>query len=535
MVTETKILAPVQQMLEELHTQYANVNEGEVASYIPELTRANRDHFGIAVVTLDGHTYTVGECDVPFTIQSISKPFVYGLALEDRGESYVLQRVGLEPTGDAFNAISLDPESGRPSNPMINAGAIATAGMISGDEGDPLDRMLEMFARYAGHELVIDEAVYRSESETGHRNRAIGHLLRNFEILTDDPEGALDLYFRQCSITVTCRDLAMMAATLANHGVNPLTGVQAIDARYVNNVLSIMGTCGMYNYAGEWIYRVGMPAKSGVSGGVMASLAGQVGVGVYSPRLDARGNSVRGVLVCDSLSRVYSLNMLNVPNVSADTIRLNCDATQVASKRQRSPEQRSILDEHGSRIRVYELQGQLNFASVERFSRDVVSRAAEVDYFAIDFKMPARIDHGATELFCDLLTSLLDAGKMIAISDAEHLPGLAERVEGMAMTRVGLDLGENLDRAIEWCEDRLLEAEGASSYRVTAYRAAAGSIARSARPVRELFDARGRAGLQELPGVGERISSTIAEILITGGMSQPARPRGSTQLELELV
>jgi glutaminase len=230
----------------------------------------------------------------------------------------------------------------------------------------------------------------------------------------------------------------------------------------VSSVLSIMGTCGMYNYAGEWIYRVGMPAKSGVSGGVLASLAGQLGIGVFSPRLDDRGNTVRGVLVCDSLSRAYSLNMLNVPNISRETVRACYDATEVPSKRARSADEATALAAEGGRIRVYELQGQLNFASVERFSRDAVARAPATDLYVIDFKRAARIDTGAIELFSDLMDSLLTAGKLVALSDAEHLPGLAERVDAIAMTRSGVELAENRDRAIEWCEDRLLERLGAA-------------------------------------------------------------------------
>lgn len=460
MVTGTQVLPPVQRLLQELLSQYAQVREGQVATYIPELSRADPEWFGIAVVTPDGHTYMAGDCDVEFTIQSISKPFVYGLALEDNGEEYVLTRVGLEPTGDAFNAISLDPASGRPSNPMINAGAIATAGMVKPGDSDPMTRVIEMFSRYAGRPLTVNEAVYASERDTGHRNRAIGHMLRNFDIVDGDPEAVLNRYFQQCSISVTCRDLAMMAACLANGGVNPVTGERVVSAKYVSSVLNIMGTCGMYNYAGEWIYRVGMPAKSGVSGGVLASLAGQLGIGVFSPRLDVRGNSVRGVLVCDSLSRTYSLNMQNIPNISRQTVRASYDVTEVTSKRQRSPEEAAALAAEGGRIRVYELQGQLNFASLERFSRDAVARAATADLYVIDFKLAARIDTGAIELFADLMDGLLKAGKQLALSDAEHLPGLAERADAIAMTRSGVQLAENRDRAIEWCEDVLLERLG---------------------------------------------------------------------------
>ena len=346
MTVATSIIPPVQKLLNELQERYAALDEGEVATYIPELGLADPSWFGIAIVALDGHVYTVGDCDQPFTIQSMSKPFVYGLALEDHGWDHVIEHVGLEPTGDAFNAISLDPATGRPPNPMINAGAIATTSLIKDLDGvGAMQRILDMFSRYAGRELHIDESVYRSESETGHRNRAISHLLRNFNIVEEDPERGLDLYFRQCSISVTCRDIAMMAATLANRGVNPVTGERALDSLYADSVLSIMGSCGMYNYAGEWIYRIGMPAKSGVAGGVLACLSGQLGIGVFSPRLDTRGNSVRGVRVCDDLSREYRLHIHNAPNVSRAAIRARYDVVEVRSKRQRRTREADVLQQ----------------------------------------------------------------------------------------------------------------------------------------------------------------------------------------------
>src|SRR5688572_17190052 len=294
--------SPIQEFLQELHGRHATLRDGQVATYIPELAKANPDWFGICLVTTSGHVYEAGDSQQPFTIQSISKPFVYGLALEDNTRAEVLKKISVEPTGDAFNAISLEPGTGRPRNPMINAGAIAAAGLIAGKSPQTrLRRMQEMFSLYAGEEVAIDDAIYRSESETGHRNRAIGHMLRNFDILTSDPKPSVELYFQQCSVSVTARDLGVMAATLANRGINPLTGKMAIRGEYVESVLSVMGSCGMYNFAGEWIYNVGMPAKSGVSGGIIAVLPGQLGVGVFSPPLDAHGNSVRGVHVCDRL------------------------------------------------------------------------------------------------------------------------------------------------------------------------------------------------------------------------------------------
>jgi len=452
------VSTPLERLLNELHAGYRDLDEGAVADYIPELSRADPDWFGISIVTLEGHEYSVGDTDVPFTIQSISKPFVYGQALEDNGEEFVLSKVGVEPSGDAFNAISLDPGTGVPSNPMINAGAIATAAMVKPGEIGALTRLMTTFGRYTGRAMDVDEAVYRSESETGHRNRAIGHMLRNFDIILDDPEAALDLYFRQCSISVTCRDLAVMAATLANGGVNPVTGVRAVDRRYVESILSVMGSCGMYDYAGEWIYRVGMPAKSGVSGGVLAVLPGQLGIGVFSPKLDARGNSVRGVRVCEDLSRTYSLHMLSVPNLGRSAVRVSYDATAVRSKRQRQPEAAAALSEFGTRIRVYELQGDLVFASVEAFSRQIAAAFNSFDILLIDLKHVGRIGDGGSAMMVDLLRSLLDGGKRVALSRADPVPEFVGEVTALAGARQEFALFSDKDSALEWSEDRLLES-----------------------------------------------------------------------------
>src|ERR1017187_5736347 len=212
---ELEFTSPIQDFLEELHRECAAVNDGQVATYIPELAKANPDWFGICLVTANGAVYEVGDTRQEFTIQSISKPFVYGLALEDNCREATLETVGVEPTGDAFNSISLDPGTGRPRNPMINAGAIATAGLIAGKTpASRFKRILETFSLYAGRPLRVDETVYQSESETGHRNRAIGHMLRNFDKLTGDPAPTTEIYFQQCSISVNCRDLGIMAATL---------------------------------------------------------------------------------------------------------------------------------------------------------------------------------------------------------------------------------------------------------------------------------------------------------------------------------
>lgn len=313
--------SPIDDYLERLLEDCRSLTDGEVATYIPELGRANPDWFGISVVTADGHVYSVGDVELAFTIQSISKPFVWGAALEDRGREAVLARIGVEPSGNAFNAIGVDELSNRPFNPMVNAGAIVATGLLSAGEHESEDaRLLDMFERYTGVVPTVDDAVYLSERRTGDRNRAIAYMMRGFGML-DDGEGVLDRYFRQCAVRVTCEEFALMGATLANGGVNPRSGIRAIDEESVPDVLSVMSTCGMYDYSGEWVYRVGLPAKSGVSGGVLAILPGQLAVAVYSPPLDPRGSSVRGLRVCERLSQDHSLHLLRVHSSSRQVVR----------------------------------------------------------------------------------------------------------------------------------------------------------------------------------------------------------------------
>ncbi len=301
-------------VLNDLHLKYKSLQDGRVADYIPQLAKVSPDLFGICIATVDGQVFEVGDYDYLFTIQSISKPFVYGLALEDHGRDYVRTRVGVEPTGDAFNSIiKLDERSKRPHNPLVNAGAIAMTSIIKGtDPTDKLNRLLDLFQRYTGHGIFADMSVFMSERTTGHRNRAIAHLMLNFGMIDGNVDEALDLYFQQCSLMVSCRDLAVMGATLANRGVNPLTGERAIAAEYVRDILSVMFTCGLYDYAGEWAYRVGLPAKSGVGGGLLAVVPGRFGIGVFSPPLDERGNSVRAIKVCEGIAQSFGAHIFDL-------------------------------------------------------------------------------------------------------------------------------------------------------------------------------------------------------------------------------
>jgi len=305
----------LQEVIEDLYVKYRPLNDGHVATYIPELGKANPDDFAISIVTADGRVFESGDCDRPFTIQSISKPFTFGMAIQDIGHDKVFRHVGVEPSGEPFNSIELQSGTNRPYNPMVNAGAIAVTALLYGCHGDrAFEALMARLSAASGRQLTMDEDVYSSESLTGHRNRAIAHLLLNFGMVHARAEEALDLYFKQCSILVTCRDLAIMAATLSNMGRNPLTGESVFDHGSVKDMLSIMFTCGMYDYSGHWAYQVGMPAKSGVSGGVMAVVNRQVGIATYSPRLDAHGNSVRGIGVCAELAARLGLHTFDFMN-----------------------------------------------------------------------------------------------------------------------------------------------------------------------------------------------------------------------------
>lgn len=297
-------------VLNELHLRHRDDHDGAVASYIPELAKADPDAFAIAVVTTDGEVFSVGDADLPFTLQSIANIFTYGLVLDDLGRDRVREVVGVEPTGNPFNAIVLDPRTNRPMNPMVNAGAIAVAGLVPGaDATARLNRLLDMFAAYLGHAPSVNMEMFMSERSTGDRNRSIAYLMRNFGVLRAPVEETLDLYFQACSVQVSCIGLATMAATLANGGRNPHSGRTAITLASLRDALSMMFTCGLYESSGQWVHAVGIPAKSGVGGGLLAVVPGRLGIAVYSPRLDASGNSVRGMNVCRELADALGLHL----------------------------------------------------------------------------------------------------------------------------------------------------------------------------------------------------------------------------------
>jgi glutaminase len=295
-----------------LHEKYADLDEGEPASYIPELADVDPDLFAIAGVTVDDRHIELGDSDHRFTIQSISKLMLYGLALEEHGREHVLARVGVAPTGESFNSILLDEVGNRAPNPMVNAGAIAITDLVPGEDLDArVERVRTMFGRYLGRLPEIDGAVWESERRTGNRNRAIAYLMLNQGIIEDRVEETLDLYFGQCSVLVTVDDLALIGATLANYGRHPQTGEQIVRPEVARDMLTVALTCGMYNYAGEWAYSVGTPAKSGVGGGIVGMIPGVGGVAVFSPRLDRNGNSVRGLRTFEELSEEFGMHLFD--------------------------------------------------------------------------------------------------------------------------------------------------------------------------------------------------------------------------------
>lgn len=305
----------LQEIVNSIYEKHRYNDAGTVASYIPALASADPDAFGIVITTINNNVVTAGEVDIPFSIQSVSKPFIYGLAMEEFGLEAVSQRVGTEPSGESFNAIELDPKTHLPFNPMINAGAISMTGMLYEKYGERTkDILLRLYSDLADGTIDIDQQIFESERETASRNRALAYLMQSVGVFEPPVEEKLSAYFSQCSAMVTARKLSLMAATLANIGTHPETGVVVYSPLTVRQVLSVMFTCGMYDFAGRWAADVGLPAKSGVSGCVMAVVNRQIGIGLYSPRLDEYGNSVRAIGACRDLAEELGLHAFEFTN-----------------------------------------------------------------------------------------------------------------------------------------------------------------------------------------------------------------------------
>jgi glutaminase len=322
--------------------------------------------------------------------------------------------------------------------------------------------MLALLSRYAGRPLTIDEFVFRSERETGERNRAIASLMRQAAMLDGDTDEILDVYFSQCSVLVTCRDLALMAATLANGGVQPVTGERVLPQQYVADVLTVMHSCGMYNYAGQWSYEVGVPAKSSVSGSIIGAVPGQMGLVAFSPPLDKVGNSVRAMAAFKSIAREVDMHVFRARSRGGDVIRRELSGDTVRSKRRRTKREAAILDENGHRIRIIEAQGRLNFSSTERLLRRVSEVAMQADALILDLRRVHSADSAAQTLLLSFVDQARQEKRRLLLADAQAggtLKQLQAQMEECPDKRT-VAIFPDCDAALEICEECLLADAG---------------------------------------------------------------------------
>jgi glutaminase len=307
----------VQAVVNQAHEKFKNNTDGKNADYIPELGRVDSKLYGVVGVTTDGKIFTAGDVDYSFSIQSISKVYTLALAMEDLGPDVVFEKIGSEPTGRPFNSlgavVDLPTHTG---NPFVNAGAIATTSLIAGpNKSAKFDRILDFYSRAAGEKLTVLEDVYRSEAASNEGNQAIGYTLRKYGRIYADPLEAVDVYTRQCSVGVTARQLAWMGATLANGGINPHTGEQVIKKENVPEILATMMTAGLYDGSGGWAWHVGLPAKSGVGGAIVAVIPGKGAIVGFAPPVDQAGNSVKAQLAVGYIADQLGLNVFSPRSV----------------------------------------------------------------------------------------------------------------------------------------------------------------------------------------------------------------------------
>ena len=307
----------VQAAVNEAYEKFKSNTEGKNADYIPELAKVDSKFYGIAIVTADGQTVTAGDVNQPFSIQSISKVFSLALAMEELGPDKVFEKIGSEPTGRAFNSVEavVDMPT-HTANPLVNAGAIATVSLISAPTADAkYNKILDFYSKAAGEKLTLINEVYKSEAATNTGNKALAALLLKYERIYADPLESVDVYTKQCSIGVTAKQLAVMGATLANFGANPITGQQVIKREDVPEILSAMTMAGLYDGSGGWAWRVGLPAKSGVGGGIVAVVPGKGAIAVFAPPLDKAGNSVKAQLAITYVAEKLGINLYSPRSV----------------------------------------------------------------------------------------------------------------------------------------------------------------------------------------------------------------------------
>jgi len=301
----------VQRLVDAAYERYRANSEGASSDVYPALTRVDPDLFGICVVANSGRVYTVGDAEFEFSLMSVSKPFVFALVCELLGPLPAKERLGVNSTGLPFNSLAaIERGEGGRTNPMVNAGAIATTSLVPGESGESKWTFIQSgLSAFAGRELSLNAEIYESASRANQRNASIARLLQSYGRLYSDPVEALDLYTRQCSLNVTARDLAVMGATLADAGVNPVSAARVVSADACRRTLAVMATAGLYETSGDWLYDVGLPGKSGIGGGIVTVAPGKGGLGTFAPRLDTAGNSVRGQLVAADLSHSLGLDL----------------------------------------------------------------------------------------------------------------------------------------------------------------------------------------------------------------------------------
>ncbi|KAK5651652.1 hypothetical protein OQA88_11827 [Cercophora sp. LCS_1] len=389
---------------------------GAPADYIETLAKADTSKLAVALAMVDGHVYSAGDDTIEFSIQSISKAFVYAIAIEDAGLDAVLAKIGVEPSGDAFNKLSLERGTNRPMNPMINAGAIAAHSLVVSPDATAEQRtarILDVLSRLAGRQLHVDEEVYQAELRDADRNMGLGYMLKAARIIQCDPREAVTGYIRQCAINVNVRDLATMAATLCNAGIHPVTGEAIIPQASVRQVLSVMTTCGMYDAAGAWVSRIGIPAKSGVAGAIIGALPGQVGIATFSPKLDSRGNSVRGVAICERLSSDMGMHMMDVSQISASTVRTSVATILAGEDKNHVNCNRKVV--------IFSMRGVVRFAGSERLTRAIVRELSAPNPDADDAEFGRSHDACAVVLSLREVFSLSPVAKRVIHEDIYRL------------------------------------------------------------------------------------------------------------------
>lgn len=310
-IAAAQMPAQLDSAVKSAYAKFKANDSGAVADYIPELGKVSPNQFGIALITTDGKVYAAGDVDSLFSIQSISKVVTMAEVMQEQGPDVVRDKLGVDATGLRFNSIvAIELQKGKEMNPLVNPGAIATVSLVQGANGEARwAKILAAHEAFMGRKLAVNDPVYKSESATNQRNQAIGMLMFAYDRLYSDPKEATDIYTRQCSINVSAKDLAALGATLANGGVNPLTKQRVLRTDYVPRVLSVMATAGLYDDSGIWMYDTGLPAKSGVGGGIVAVAPGKFGIAVFSPRLDGAGNSVRAKLAIQDIARALKVNV----------------------------------------------------------------------------------------------------------------------------------------------------------------------------------------------------------------------------------